>query len=68
MQEGVKARGEERGKIEKESLEKEPRPSLKSEKQSLHQRVTVVKMLMMGLRGSSVREICPASPAQRGMK
>lgn len=68
VQEGIKARGEERGKREKESLEKEPWPSLKSEKQSLHQGVTMVKLLMMGLRGSSVREICPAGPAQRGMK
>lgn len=58
----------ERGKREKESLEKEPWPSLRSEKQNLHQRVTVVKMLMMSLRGSSDREVCPAGPAQRGMK
>lgn len=59
----------ERGKREGERLEKEePWPSLESEKQSLHWRMTFVKMLMMDLRGSSDRGICPAGPAQRGVK
>lgn len=63
----VKVGGREEGRQQRKDWKKS-HGQASSLKSKVNQRVTVVKMLMMGLRGSSDREICPAGLAQRGMK